>query len=71
MAFYNSFKTTALFNFISLELNPIHPFIYKVIYGEILFDLNVDEETIENFKHALEHNPETQGARPKLAACYA
>lgn len=55
----------------AMELNPNHPFIYKVIYGEILFNLHEYEEAIENFQHALERNPETQEARLWLAACYA
>lgn len=55
----------------AMGLNPNHPFIYKVIYGEILFNLHEYEAAISNFKHALERNPEAQEARLWLAASYA
>jgi TolB-like protein/DNA-binding winged helix-turn-helix (wHTH) protein/Tfp pilus assembly protein PilF len=55
----------------AMSLNPNHPHIYKVIYGEILFNLQEYEAAIESFKHALERNPEIQEARIWLAASYA
>ena len=55
----------------AMSLNPNHPHIYKVIYGEILFNLHEYEAAIESFKHALERNPEIQEARLWLAASYA
>jgi TolB-like protein/DNA-binding winged helix-turn-helix (wHTH) protein/Flp pilus assembly protein TadD len=55
----------------AMSLNPAHPHIYKVIYGEILFNLYEYEAAIDSFKHALERNPEIQEARIWLAASYA
>lgn len=55
----------------AMKLNPSHPFIYKVIYGEILFNLYEYEDSIRHLEHALERNPEIQEARLWLAAGYA
>ena len=54
-----------------MRLNPRHPFVYKSIYAEILFNLHDYDRAIENFNVALERNPEAQTPRLWLAAAYA
>lgn len=55
----------------SMQLNPFHPSIYKIIRGEIHFNLHEYENAITYFESALERNPEAQEARLWLAASYA
>lgn len=55
----------------AMRLNPGHPAIYKVIYGEILFNQHNYDAARENFELALKRNPESQEARLWLAAAYA
>jgi TolB-like protein/DNA-binding winged helix-turn-helix (wHTH) protein/Flp pilus assembly protein TadD len=55
----------------AMRLNPRHPFIYKVICGEIHFNLHDYQNAVEYFTQALERNPEAQEARLWLAAAYA
>lgn len=55
----------------AMRLNPRHPFAYKVILGEIYFNLHKYPEAINNFEAALERNPEAQESRLWLAAAYA
>jgi adenylate cyclase len=55
----------------AMRLNPKYPAIYKVIHGEILFNLHDYKGAIENFSEALEANPESEEARIWLAAAYA
>ena len=55
----------------AMRLYPGHPFIYKVIYGEILFNQHDYENAIENFTLALESNPEIVESRLWLAAALA
>ena len=55
----------------AMRLNPRHPFIYKVIYGEILFNQRDYDNAIENFTLALDSNPEIEESRLWLAAALA
>ena len=55
----------------AMQLNPRHPAIYKVIYGEILFNQRDYAGAIKNFKLALDINPEIEESRIWLAAAYA
>ncbi|WP_455218451.1 winged helix-turn-helix domain-containing tetratricopeptide repeat protein [Kaarinaea lacus] len=55
----------------AMQLNPFHPSIYKIIRGEIHFNLHEYDNAIRFFKEALERNPEAQEARLWLAAAYA
>ncbi|MBE9560729.1 MAG: winged helix-turn-helix domain-containing protein [Proteobacteria bacterium] len=55
----------------AMRLNPRHPAIYKVIYGEILFNQRDYNGAIEYFTEALDMNPEIEESRIWLAAAYA
>lgn len=55
----------------AMRLNPRHPFIYKVIYGEILFNQRDYKNAIKNFTLALESNPDIEESRLWLAAALA
>lgn len=55
----------------AMSLNPHHPSIYKIIRGEIHFNLHDYDNAIANFLVALERNPEAQEPRLWLAAAYA
>lgn len=55
----------------AMRLNPRHPFIYKVICGEIYFNLHDYAKAIDYFTQALERNPEAQEPRMWRAAAYA
>lgn len=55
----------------AMQLNPRHPAIYKVIYGEILFNKRDYKGAIENFSEALNMNPDIEESRIWLAAAYA
>jgi adenylate cyclase len=55
----------------AMQLNPKHPAIYKVIYGEILFNKRDYQGAIENFTEALEMNPDSEECRIWLVAAYA
>ena len=55
----------------AMMLNPRHPAIYKVIYGEILFNKRDYQGAIEYFNKALDMNPEIEESRIWLAAAYA
>lgn len=55
----------------AMRLNPRHPFIYKVICGEIYFNLRDYKTAIDYFTQALERNPEAQEPRLWRAAAYA
>jgi adenylate cyclase len=55
----------------AMKLNPRHPAIYNVIYGEILFNEHDYENAIRNFELALNMNPEIEESRIWLAAAYA
>lgn len=55
----------------AMVLNPRHPFIYKVIHGEISFNLKLYEKAAQLFQQALERNPQAQEPRIWLLATYA
>ncbi|MCW8853522.1 MAG: winged helix-turn-helix domain-containing protein [Gammaproteobacteria bacterium] len=55
----------------AMQLNPRHSFIYKVIRGEIHFNLHEYDKAIEYFNLALERNPVAEEPRLWLAAAYA
>lgn len=55
----------------AMLLNPHHPSIYKIIRGEIHFNLREYDKAIDYFEAALERNPEAQEPRLWLAAAYA
>ncbi|MDH5766796.1 MAG: tetratricopeptide repeat protein, partial [Gammaproteobacteria bacterium] len=55
----------------AIQLNPRHPFIYKIIQGEIHFNLREYDQAIEFFNQALERNPVAEEPRLWLAAAYA
>lgn len=55
----------------AMKLNPRHPFIYKVIFGEIHFNLHDYSNAAMYLNQALERNPDAQEARLWLAATYA
>lgn len=55
----------------AMRLNPRHPFIYKVICGEIYFNLHDYARAIDYFTQAQDRNPEAQESRLWLAAAYA
>ena len=55
----------------AMRLNPLHPSVYKVIMGEIYFNLHDYTNAIEQFEHALKRNPEAQETRLWLMASYA
>jgi adenylate cyclase len=55
----------------AMRLNPRHPYPYKMILGEIYFNLHDYDNAIENFNLALERNPAAQEPRLWLAAAYA
>ncbi len=55
----------------AMRLNPRHPAIYKVIYGEILFNQRDYEGAIEYFNKALDMNPVIEESRIWLASAYA
>jgi len=54
----------------AMKLNPKHPAIYNVIYGEILFNKRDYQGAIDNFTEALEMNPDIEESRIWLAAAY-
>jgi len=55
----------------AMQLNPKHPAIYKVIYGEILFNKRDYKGAIKYFNEALNMNPDIEESRIWLAAAYA
>jgi TolB-like protein/DNA-binding winged helix-turn-helix (wHTH) protein/Flp pilus assembly protein TadD len=55
----------------AMQLNPMHPAIYKVIHGEIFFNKREYAKAIGNFNFALQTNPENEESRLWLAAAYA
>ncbi len=55
----------------AMRLNPKHPALYKVIYGEILFNQHDYKNAIDNFMLALHSNPEIEESRLWLAAALA
>lgn len=55
----------------AMQLNPLHPSVYKVIMGEIYFNLHDYTNAIKQFEHALERNPDAQETRLWLTASYA
>lgn len=55
----------------AMQLNPKHPAIYKVIYGEILFNKRDYNGAIKYFNEALDMNPDIEESRIWLAAAYA
>ena len=55
----------------AMRLNPHHSFSYKLILGQIYFNLHDYTNAIKQFEHALERNPDTQESRLWLAASYA
>jgi len=55
----------------AMRINPAHPGVYKVIYGEILFNQSKYKQAIENFELVLDRNPEYVEARRWLAAALA
>jgi tetratricopeptide (TPR) repeat protein len=54
----------------AMQLNPKHPAIYNVIYGEILFNKGDFRGAIRELSSALESNPESEESRIWLAAAY-
>lgn len=55
----------------AMKLNPLHPSVYKVIMGEIYFNLRDYTNAIKQFELALKRNPDAQETRLWLAASYA
>ena len=55
----------------AMHLNPLHPSVYKVIMGEIYFNLHDYNNAVKQFEHALERNPDAQETRLWLTASYA
>ncbi|VAW63633.1 Adenylate cyclase [hydrothermal vent metagenome] len=55
----------------AMRINPGHPGVYKVIYGEILFNQGKYREATDNFELVLDRNPEYTEARRWLAASLA
>jgi TolB-like protein/DNA-binding winged helix-turn-helix (wHTH) protein/Flp pilus assembly protein TadD len=55
----------------AMNLNPLHPSVYKVIMGEIYFNLHDYNNAVKQFEHALIRNPEAQEPRIFLSASYA
>ncbi len=55
----------------AMQLDPKHPVIYNVIHGEIFFNKRDYASAIDNFRFALEANPESEESRLWLAAAYA
>lgn len=55
----------------AVKLNPRHPFIYKMIFGQIYFNLREYEIAELYFTKAIERNPTAQEVRLWLAATYA
>jgi len=55
----------------AMRLNPKYPYIYNVIYGEILFNAHDYDGAIENFTLALDGNPTIEESRMWLAAALA
>jgi adenylate cyclase len=55
----------------AMQLNPMHPAIYKVIHGEIFFNKHEYAKAIGNFNFVLQTNPESEESRLWLAAAYA
>jgi len=55
----------------AIRLNPRHPFIYKMILGQIYFNLYEYQKAEAHFTSALERNPTAQEVRLWLAATYA
>lgn len=55
----------------AMKLNPHHPFVYKVIMGEIYFNLHDYDNAIHFLMQALERNPEAHEPRLWLAAAFA
>ena len=64
-------REALVFMITAMQLNPFHPSIYKIIRGEIHFNLHEYDKAIGFFESALERNPEAQEARLWLAASYA
>lgn len=54
----------------AMQLNPRHPFIYKMILGKIHFNLREYEEAANYFTQAVDRNPTAQEVRLWLAATY-
>jgi len=54
----------------AMQLNPRHPFIYKMILGQIHFNLREYEEAANYFTQAVDRNPTAQEVRLWLAATY-
>jgi TolB-like protein/Flp pilus assembly protein TadD len=55
----------------AMRLNPFHPSAYKIILGEIYFNLHDYSNAIKQFEHALERNPDAHEPRLWLMASYA
>ncbi|MDH5354542.1 MAG: winged helix-turn-helix domain-containing protein [Gammaproteobacteria bacterium] len=55
----------------AMLLNPYHPSVYKIIMGEIYFNLRDYENAIKQFEAALNRNPEAQEARLWMTSTYA
>ena len=55
----------------AMRLNTRNPYIYKVIYGEMLFNLRDYDDAIHQFTLALDRNPDAQEPRLWRAAAYA
>lgn len=55
----------------AMRLNPRYPSIYRMMRGEMHFNAHNYKRAIEDFKFALDSNPEVQEARLWLAASYA
>ncbi len=54
----------------AMRLNPRHPAIYKIMRGEMYFNLHDYKNAIGDFTAALKRNPEAQEPRLWLAAAY-
>lgn len=55
----------------AMRLNPLHPFIYLIIMGEIQFNLKNYAQAEKNFIRATQRNPVAQEARLWLVASLA
>ena len=54
----------------AMRLNPRHPAIYRIMRGEIYFNLHEYKNAIRDFTSALRRNPAAQEPRLWLAAAY-
>ncbi len=54
----------------AFQLNPRHPTIYRIMRGEMYFNMHDYNNAVRDFTYALQSNPEAQEPRLWLAATY-